>query len=333
MSFENDNKRVCVCVDAAGGDRPVSCVLEGVALALQADENLEVVVTGPEQEVVPFAQAHERCRACATTQVIGMDEHPVQAVRSKPDSSIVVGCKLVRQGEADGFFSAGSTGAVMTAAVLGIGRIKGIDRPALTAVLPGPKPTVFLDLGANADCKVENLVQFAQMGVAYAGIALGLENPTAALLNNGSEDTKGSMFAQECHARLMQQVPQFAGNAEGTDLLAGHFDVIVTDGFTGNTVLKSIEGMSKFLLGTIVGAAKADAALAPALGAFKPVLAQAKDALSGDKYGGAILLGVKGVVAIGHGATSPEAVMNGTLCVAQAARAGLVAKIAANCGC
>ena len=332
MSCENP-KPVVVCVDAAGGDRPVSCVLEGVALALQADEALSVVLTGPAEEVVPFAQAHERCRAHPTTQVIEMDEHPVQAVRTKADSSIVVGCKLVRQGEADGFFSAGSTGAVMTAAVLGIGRVKGIDRPALTAVLPGPKPTVFLDLGANADCKVDNLVQFAQMGVAYAQAALGIEAPSVALLNNGSEDTKGSMFAQECHARLRQEVPQFAGNAEGTDLLAGRFDVIVADGFTGNTVLKALEGMSKFLLGTIVGAAKADPALAPSLAALKPVLAQAKDALSGDKYGGAILLGVKGVVAIGHGATSPEAVMNGTLCVAQVARAGLVAKIAQNCVC
>ncbi len=330
MSSEN-TKPVVVCVDAAGGDRPVSCVLEGVELALQADEGLSVVLTGPADQILPFAESHERCCAHPTTQVIEMEEHPVQAVRTKADSSIVVGCKLVKQGQADGFFSAGSTGAVMTAAVLNIGRVKGIDRPALTAVLPGPRPTVFLDLGANADCKVENLVQFAQMGVSYAEVALGVEAPRAALLNNGSEDTKGSMFAQECHARLREAVPQFAGNAEGTDLLAGHFDVIVTDGFTGNTVLKSLEGMSKFLLGTIVGAAKADPALAPSLDAFKPVLAQAKDALSGDKYGGAILLGVKGVVAIGHGATSPEAVMNGTLCVAQAARAGLVEKIAQNC--
>ena len=334
MSAEDmkDAALTCVCVDAAGGDRPVSCVLEGVALALEADENLKVVLTGPSDEIVPFAEAHERCEARPTTQVIAMEEHPVQAVRSKSDSSIVVGCKLVREGVADGFFSAGSTGAVMTAAVLGIGRIKGIDRPALTAVLPGPKPTVFLDLGANADCKAENLVQFAQMGLAYARIVLDVDEPRVALLNNGSEETKGSMFAQECHARLKETVPQFAGNAEGNDLLAGAFDVIVTDGFTGNTVLKGLEGMSKFLMGTIMGAAKADPALAAAAGALKPVFGKAKDALSGDKYGGAILLGVKGVVAIGHGATSPQAVMNGTLCVAQAARAQLVDKIAQSCG-
>ena len=333
MSVEDKDacKLTCVCVDAAGGDRPVSCVLEGVELALEADENLKVVLTGPKDEIVPFAAAHERCEAHPTTQVIAMDEHPVQAVRGKSDSSIVVGCKLVRDGAADGFFSAGSTGAVMTASVLGIGRIKGIDRPALTAVLPGPKPTVFLDLGANADCKADNLVQFAQMGVAYARVALGVEEPRVALLNNGSEETKGSMFAQECHARLRADVPQFAGNAEGNDLLAGAFDVIVTDGFTGNTVLKGLEGMSKFLMGTIMGAVKASPELAAAAGALKPVFGMAAEALSGDKYGGAILLGVKGVVAIGHGATSPRAVMNGTLCVAQAVRARLVDQIAHNC--
>ena len=333
MSAEDKDacELTCVCVDAAGGDRPVSCVLEGVELALEADENLKVVLTGPKDEIVPFADAHERCEAHPTTQVIAMDEHPVQAVRSKADSSIVVGCKLVREGAADGFFSAGSTGAVMTASVLGIGRIKGIDRPAITAVLPGPKPTVFLDLGANADCKADNLVQFAQMGVAYARIALGVAEPRVALLNNGSEETKGSMFAQECHARLRAEVPQFAGNAEGNDLLAGKFDVIVTDGFTGNTVLKGLEGMSKFLMGTIMGAAKASPELAAAAHALKPVFGMAAEALSGDKYGGAILLGVKGVVAIGHGATSPQAVMNGTLCVAQAVRARLVDQIAQSC--
>lgn len=323
-----------VCIDAAGGDRPVSCVLEGVALALEADPKLNIVLTGPADQIVPFAeQAGPRCEAVPTTQVIAMDEHPAEAVRAKKDSSIVVGCRLVREGRAHGFFSAGSTGAVMTAATLGLGRIKGIDRPAITAVFPGPKPTVYLDLGANADCKPEYLVQFAKMGAAYARVVLGTESPRVALLNIGSEDTKGSMFAQSCFAALRQGVPEFVGNAEGNDILAGRFDVIVTDGFTGNAVLKGLEGTAKYLMGELMAAMKSSPEAAAAGKVLAPTLSKVKDALSGDKFGGAILLGVKGVVAIGHGATSPQAVKNGALVVAQAHRGGLVGQIAQRCAC
>ena len=321
---------VTVCVDAAGGDRPVSTVLEGVARALDADPALKVIVTGPAEEVGPFASAREgRCEAVATTQVIAMDEHPAEAVRAKRDSSIVVGCRLVREGRAQGFFSAGSTGAVMAAATLGIGRIKGIDRPAITNALPGPRPTVLLDLGANADCKPANIVQFAQMGIAYSQAVVGVENPTVGLLNIGSEDTKGSLEAQAFFAALREGVPAFKGNAEGSDLFAGTFDVIVTDGFTGNVALKTIEATAKYMFGELKGAIGASLATKLAGAALKPGLRAIKDKMSGERYGGAVLLGVKGVVAIGHGATSPEAVKNGTVCVAEAVRGGLVQRIAA----
>ncbi len=323
--------KATVCVDAAGGDRPVATVLEGVALALEADPALQVVLTGPADEVEPFAAAHDRCEAHPTTQVIGMGEHPAEAVRAKRDSSIVVGCKLVRQGAAQGFFSAGSTGAVMSAATLGIGRLPGIERPAITTALPGPKPTVFLDMGANADCKPEYLVQFASMGCAYARVVLGVENPRVGLLNIGSEEAKGSRFAQECFAALSQRVPEFAGNAEGVDLFNGSFDVVVTDGFTGNAVLKSVEGTAKFILKELKGVIMSSLLNKIAGKILQPSLGGLKDALSGDRYGGAILLGVKGVVAIGHGATSPEAVKNGTLCVARAVRGGLVQQVASLC--
>ena len=323
---------VTVCVDAAGGDRPVATVLEGVALALEADRDLAVVLTGPGDEIEPFAERHPgRCEAVATTQVIGMGEHPAEAVRAKRDSSIVVGCKLVRQGRAGGFFSAGSTGAVMSAATLGIGRLRGIERPAITCALPGPKPTVFLDMGANADCKPEYIVQFANMGCAYARVVLGVDRPRVGLLNIGSEDTKGSRFAQDCFAALRERVPEFAGNAEGVDLFAGAFDVVVTDGFTGNAVLKSVEGTARYIMREIKAAVLSSLPTKIAGTILQPSLAGLRDAISGDRYGGAILLGVKGVVAIGHGATSPEAVMNGTLCVADAVRGGLVQQVEALC--
>ena len=321
----------CVCVDAMGGDEPPSVVLAGVELALDADPDLHVVIVGDEDVVVPFATAHQRCDSRVTTQSIGMDEHPVEAIRKKRDSSIVVGCGLVREGKAGGFFSAGSTGACMAAATLKIGRIAGIDRPALTTVLPGVKPTVLLDLGATPDCKPENIVQFAHMGCAYANVTLGCENPRVGLLNIGSEDAKGSLEAHGRFDALKESLPGFCGNAEGTDLFAGTFDVIVTDGFTGNIALKTVEATAKYLLAEVKAAAMSSLAGKVGGALLKPALRGVKAKLSGDEFGGAVLLGVSGVVVIGHGATSAEAVKNGTLVTADAIRRGLVEQIAQRC--
>lgn len=328
----SSSERVRVAVDAAGGDRPSSVVLEGVAAALEADDGVDVILTGPAEVVQPFADAHGgRCEAVACTQVIGMDEHPSEAIRSKRDSSIVVGCKLVRQGRAQGFFSAGSTGAVMAAATVGIGRIRGIDRPALTAVLPGVTPTVLLDLGANADCKPEYLVQFAAMGRAYSRIVLGVDEPVVGLLNIGSEDTKGSSSALAEFAALREGAAGFRGNAEPSDLYGGTFDVIVADGFTGNVALKTLEATAKYILGEVKAAVKSNPLRTVAGAVLKPSLVDIKKQLSGDDFGGAVLLGINGVVVIGHGATSPEAVKNGVGCVARAVRGGLVHQVEEYC--
>lgn len=319
---------VTVVVDVMGGDEPPQVVLDGIAAALEADAQLTVIACGPAELVEPFAAAHAHCEAQVATQVIAMEEHPVEAIRTKRDSSIVVGCKLVREGRAQGFFSAGSTGACMSAATLVVGRIKGIDRPALTTALPGVKPTVFLDMGANADCKPINIVQFAHMGCAYARVVLGVDKPRVGLLNIGSEDTKGSMEAQARFAALREQVPAFAGNAEGGDLAAGTFDVIVTDGFTGNVALKTMEGTAKFVAATL----RAAAAKSPraALGALlvKPALQEMATTLSGDALGGAALLGLRAPVLVGHGATNPTAIMNGTLTAARCVREDLCGKLA-----
>lgn len=325
----NDARPARVVVDALGGDHAPAVVLEGVAAALQADRSLTVILTGPDSVVGPFAASHERCEAVATTEVIEMDEHPAHAVRSKKDSSIVVGCRLVKEGAAGAFFSAGSTGACMAAATLVMGRIKGVARPAIATVIPtaGP-PVVLLDVGANADCKPENLLQFAVMGSAYAETVLGVAAPRIALLNIGEEPTKGSQLAQEAHGMLAAGVRGFIGNVEGRDIPAGAADVIVTDGFTGNVALKLMEGVSKELLGQIKAAMTANVVNTLAAAVLKPALAGIKQKLDPDTYGGAPLLGVNGICIIGHGSSSARAVEAAVRVAAQAVRGGLTGQIA-----
>lgn len=320
---------VKVVVDAMGGDDAPGVVLEGVGQAVAQDPSLTVILTGPEDVIVPFAAQHGNVIAHPTTEVIGMGEHPAEAVRRKKDSSIVVGCRLVKDGEAGGFFSAGSTGACMSAATLVIGRIKGVKRPAIATVLPSPvAKVVFADMGANADCKPEYLVQFARMARVYAQVTLGIDNPSVGLLNIGEEETKGSEFAQECHRLMKEHVPNFRGNAEGRALALGGFDVIVTDGFTGNVALKVYEGVGMALLAglkeTIYSTTKSK------IGGLliKDALSQFKDELSADKYGGAQLLGCKGVCLIGHGSSNAQAICSGVLATADAIRQDMPGRLA-----
>lgn len=318
-----------VVVDAQGGDNAPGVVLEGVAQAVAQDPSITVILTGAEDVIVPFAAEHANVVAHPTTEVIEMGEHPAEAVRRKKDSSIVVGCRLVKEGEAGGFFSAGSTGACMSAASLVIGRIKGVKRPAIATVLPSPvAKVVFTDMGANADCKPEYLVQFARMARVYAQVALGVENPSVGLLNIGEEETKGSEFAQECHRLMKEHVPNFKGNAEGGNLALGGFDVIVTDGFTGNVALKVYEGVGKALLvglkETIYSTTKSK------IGGLliKDALSAFKEDLSADKYGGAQLLGCKGVCLIGHGSSNAKAICSGVLATADAIRQDMPKRLA-----
>ena len=322
-----------ICVDVMGADKEPEVLLEGVAQALADDPELEVLVAGAAEVVEPFAAAHERARALVTTEVITMSEHPANAVRQKKDASIVRAAAAVRAGEADGLFSAGSTGAVLTAATFGVGRIKGVKRPALSLPFPGVsgKPTVFLDMGANADVKPDVLVQFAHMGRAYSRAVLGVAEPRVGLLCNGSEDTKGSEMALAYHAALEAGDCGFAGNAEGTDLLAGTFDVIVADGFTGNVALKSIEGTGKFVIKRLKAAMEASLSNKIGMALLAKSLKSLAAEMSGDEYGGAILLGLRAPVVKGHGATSAQAVRKGTLAAAAAVRAGLCEKIADAC--
>lgn len=314
-------EKVTIAVDALGGDNAPGVVLEGVEQALAADQDLTVILCGPDDVVSPFAAAHDRCVAQPTTEAISMGEHPAQAVRKKKDSSIVVGCRLVKEEAAQGFFSAGSTGACLAAATLVIGRAKGIARPALATVIPSPvRPVVMCDVGANADCKPEYLVQFGRMGSVYAQKMLGIEHPRAALLNIGEEEEKGSQFAQEAHKLMREKLPNFAGNAEGGDVLAANFDVFVCDGFTGNVCLKTIEGTSKVLFKTLKDIMMKSAVTKLGALALKGGLSDLKRQVSADTYGGAPLLGVKGACIVGHGSSNATAVKNGVLTSAQLVR-------------
>ncbi|MBO4365914.1 MAG: phosphate acyltransferase PlsX [Eggerthellaceae bacterium] len=315
------SEMISIAVDAMGGDFGPSVVLPGVAAALAEEPQLEVLLCGREDVVVPFAENHERCQAIPCTEEIDMGEHPANAVRRKKDSSIVVGCRMVKEGRAQGFFSAGSTGACLAAGIMVAGRIKGVARPALSTIIPSPvKPVVMCDVGANADCKPEYLVQFAKMASIYVEQILDRKNPTVALLNIGTEETKGSQFAQECYALMKREVPNFQGNCEGSDVAKGTYDVIVTDGFTGNVCIKTVEGLTHVLFDSLKGVLKANPLTMLSALAIKGPMKELKDSISADTYGGAPLLGVRGACLVGHGSSSETAIKNGILTAAKTVR-------------
>lgn len=329
--------KVRVCVDVMGGDEEPKVVLAGIEAALAADPELTVVAVGPAEIVNPFCAKTERAVALEAPDAITMEDDPISAVMKKRKSSIVLACRAVKKGEADGFFSAGSTGAVTAAATAYVTPFKFLEegkkrpvRPCITSALPNRAGglTILCDMGANPDVEPGDMVRFAQMGAAYARVVCGIADPRVGLLSNGTEEHKGSNFTKACFPLMSESVPGFAGNCEGTDLLSGNVDVVVTDGFAGNVALKATEGAAKFLMSelkrTFMGSLKTKVAAL----LLKDSLYELKSKLSGDAKGGAILLGLKGVVLIGHGATSVEAVKNGTLATAEAVRAGLVQNVA-----
>jgi glycerol-3-phosphate acyltransferase PlsX len=256
-----------------------------------------------------------------------MDEHPAAAVKEKKDCSMVVGMEMLKRQEADAFFTAGNSGGALAAALFRLGRIRGIKRPALSTIFPSQKPQGYcflLDIGANADCKPEYLEQFALMGSIYAERVLGVPNPRVAIVSNGEEEGKGNQLVQETVPLLKAGRFNFVGNAEGKDIPWGLADVIVTDGFTGNVVIKLAEGVSGLLLDilkqeiTSSNLSKVGALLA------KPAFDQVKKRLDYREYGGAPLLGVDGVVIVGHGRSDSLAIRNGIRMAAQAVENGVL---------
>jgi glycerol-3-phosphate acyltransferase PlsX len=309
-----------------GGDDAPDVVLEGIRRLFAStdplDAGIRLILVGAADAIEPLQEAYpERIDTVATTEVIAMNEHPAAAVKQKKDSSVVVGCRLVKEGRADAFFSAGSTGGVMTAATLIIGRVKGVKRPAIATVIPAPRGSVVLiDAGANTDVLPEYVLQFAAMGEVYARGVMGVRHPRVGLLNVGEEASKGSQLAQDVYALMADRIAGFAGNAEGTDLFRGSFDVIATDGFTGNIVLKAMEGLVAGLFGELKTIFYSSTKNKLAAAVLKSDLSALKDQLDIEAIGGAPLLGLAAPVVIGHGSSGAFAIESGIRATATAAR-------------
>lgn len=307
-----------IAVDAMGSDaRPVPDVQGAVEAA--REYGVEILLVGPEgriqQELAKFSNVPAGIHICNATEQIEMREHPAHAVREKKDSTIVVGVQQVKQGNADAYVSMGHTGANLAAAIFHLQRIKGVHRPALGAVFPTPKgPCLLIDVGANTDCKPEWLEQFAVMGESYFRAVLDVARPRVALLANGEEETKGDQTVQEAHAllklRAANEGMNFVGNVEGKDVPAHLADVIVADGFVGNVALKTAEGIAKMLNELIRSEIKASPISMLGGALALPALNRVKRILDYSEYGGAPLLGVNGVVIIGHGRSNAVAVKN-----------------------
>lgn len=307
-----------IAVDAMGSDaRPVPDVQGAVEAA--REYGVEILLVGPEsriqQELAKIPNVPTGIRICNATQQIEMREHPAHAVREKKDSTIVVGVQQLKEGHADGYVSMGHTGANLAAAIFHLQRIKGVHRPALGALFPTPKgPCLLIDIGANTDCKPEWLEQFAIMGESYYRAVLDVDKPRVALLANGEEETKGDQTVQEAHALLKQRAANtgmnFIGNVEGKDVPAHLADVIVADGFVGNVALKTAEGIAVMLNELIRSEIKANPISMLGGVLALPAFNKVRKILDYSEYGGAPLLGVNGVVIIGHGRSNAIAVKN-----------------------
>lgn len=318
-----------IAVDAMGGDYAPKEIIKGALLALELNKDIQIVLVGNEErinELMPNGFDKSRVSIVHCSEIIGMDEHPAIAYRKKKDASISVATRLVKENKADAVVSAGSTGAQMVAGLFGLGRIEGVDRPAIGTVFPTLKgPKLLLDAGANADCKPENLVQFARMGKVYTEKVLGISDPQIALVSIGEEPTKGNELTIKAHELLKAaEGLSFKGNIEGRDILSGKADVMVCDGFVGNTILKVIEGtamtffsLMKEELGKNIKSKIGAVLLMPALKGLK-------GRLDYSEYGGAPLLGVKGVSIICHGSSKALAIKNAVRVAAECVENGFV---------
>lgn len=301
-----------IAVDASGGEYAPNEIVKG-AIKAANDYDVEIILVGKKSLLHLLAGKQLKklnLSIIGASQNIDFHEHPMEAIRKKPRSSIVVGINLLKSGKADAFISAGNTGAVLCAALFGLGKVEGIERPALASIISLNRysPALLLDAGANADCRPSHLLQFAQLGNVYVKNTFGVESPRIGLLSNGTEEKKGNRLIQESHQLIKNSDLNFIGNIEGTDLTKGTADVIVTDGFTGNIVIKTVEGLgdsfikvrspdhSRSLRGR---ALLADVGLG--------FLVKSMDY---SEFGGACLLGVKGNVIVSHGRSRAKAIKN-----------------------
>jgi glycerol-3-phosphate acyltransferase PlsX len=315
-----------VAVDAMGGDRGPAEIVEGALDA--ASDTVQPVIVGPAGLDTRGLELIE------APDVIAMDEKPTEAVRAKPDSSLVAACRAVGEGKADAVVSAGNTGAMLAASLLELRRIPGVRRPAIAVTIPARRgPSVLLDSGANADARPEDLVQFAHMGAVFAEEILGVANPEIRLLSIGEEAEKGNQLTLEAHRLLSASTDlNFAGNTEGRDLLAGAADVVVADGFTGNVALKVTEGTIQALLASLREEIAATAAGKLGGLLIRPAARRLRERLDPDTYGGAYLLGLRGLAVIAHGNSSRRAISNAIRLAARGVEKDVVGRLSQNLG-
>ena len=307
-----------IAVDAMGGDKAPDEIVTGARQAA-AELGVSVLLVGAPDRIGDTGGLE----VLPASEVIEMADDPAQGVRRKKDSSLVRAAEAVRDGRASAMVSAGNTGATMASALLRMGRLKGVQRPAIATPIPvpGSLPTVLLDAGANTECTAQYLVQFAQMGSAFYGERYGVTEPRVGLLSIGEEAGKGTPLVKETHALLAAGAGvKFVGNVEGRDLMTDAVDVVVTDGFTGNVALKTLEGALRFFMGVVTSRLPADA--------LTPLLPVASE-LDPDTTGGAMLLGVDGVCIISHGSSGPRAVVGAVRLAAEMVEAGLVDRLRA----
>lgn len=306
-----------IVVDTMGGDHAPAATIAGALLALEDDtfSDIDLILAGPESAIHEELKHHSypagRVEIVHAPQVVTMKESPTKALKHKPDSSIALGIKLQKTGEAEAFVSAGNTGAVLTSSLLSLGRIQGVNRPTIGSYLPSIKGGCFVfDVGANPDAKPLNLLQFAIMGALYIKHVYGIDNPKVGLLNIGEERTKGNNVVVDAYGMLEQEVPNFIGNIEGRDILRGKANLVICDGFVGNILLKFGESV----FDVITEKAKYQITNKPfaTLGAFlmKPVVKKMAKEFNYEEYGGVPLLGINGVSIISHGSSTPKAIKN-----------------------
>ncbi len=319
-----------IAVDAMGGDKAPAEIVAGAERAA-AELGLPVVLVGDPERI-----GETSLEVFPASEVIEMDDDPGKGVRRKKDSSLVRAAEAVRDGRASAMVSAGNTGATWGAALLRMGRIKGVSRPAIATPIPRPGhdvPLVLLDAGANADAQAEWLVQFAQMGAVFARDRFGIETPRVGLLSIGEEPGKGDHLRKDTYPLLADDAwtgpcgATFAGNVEGRDLMVPGVDVVVCDGFTGNVALKTLEGAMRSLIGAILGAFDTDEATRAAGETLMPALLPLYGQLDPDATGGAMLLGVDGVCIISHGSSGATAIVNACRVAAESVTSGLVGQL------
>lgn len=319
-----------IAVDAMGGDHAPDEIVAGAEIAAR-ELGVELLLVGNETRIKrALSDQGGVVRIVPAAEVIGMDEHPAQAVRRKKNASVVRAVGLVREGQADAVVSAGNTGALMASALLGLGRVAGIERPALVSLFPNERGrTVILDVGANVDCKPQHLMQFAIMGAAYAEKVLGIEKPRVGLLSIGEEKAKGNELTQLTYPLLEDSPLEFIGNVEGRDFFHGGVDVVVCDGFVGNIVLKTGEGLAVFLEGFLKRQVEKNLLAKVTTLAALTTLKELRQQFDYNEYGGVPLLGVNGVVIVAHGSSGSKAITNAIKVAKDAVENRLVGAIAA----